>query len=214
MTVILCTLPNAGIWKRQSLPTVPFVQKRLFPVDCTANCDAALRPSKVETGTACDSCLSYDPEKRMHSWCRLQLCALILPYTFSFCTKRNPLSWFPLLALEALQRSFPIFLAVLSSSTCLLHLLHPPGQEPDSEKPGHGENAFLMKDVACSIPRRCGDCWMRGCVTASRNKNCGPRGMPLFSSQISQNQTEILAFSRIAIPPLKHASVKTSYWYF
>lgn len=45
-------------------------------------------------------------------------------------------------------------------------------------------------------------------------ENCGPRGMTLFSSQINQNQTEILAFSRIAIPPLKHASLKTSFWYF
>ena len=44
-------VPNAGIWKRQSHPATPFVQKRLFPVDCTANCDAALHPSKVDMGT-------------------------------------------------------------------------------------------------------------------------------------------------------------------
>lgn len=42
-----------------------FVLQRLFPAECTANCDAALHPSKVGMGTACDSCLSCDPGKEI-----------------------------------------------------------------------------------------------------------------------------------------------------
>lgn len=43
--------------------------------------------------------------------------------------------------------------------------------------------------------------WMWGCVTASQKKSCRPRKMPLFSSQISQNQSEIFSFpEQLSLP--------------
>lgn len=77
---------------------------------------------------------------------------------FPFRTQRIPLPWFPLSALEALQRSsLPIFPAGLSSNCLSAPSLPPTGRGSSPWKSWPLGNAFLMKDVACSVPRRCGE---------------------------------------------------------
>lgn len=185
MTVILCSLPNPGIWIWLLLPTRPFVRRRLFPADCPANFHAALHPSKVETGTEWLMPLIWSWKENASV---VQGSAAHMNFTLSF--KRYPLSQFPLLALEPVQRpshiSFyrPYHHLLASSFSCTCR---------DTKQPleGLGKGKWVSRE-------RWGLLSSRSCVTVSWN-NCRPRGITLFSSQISQYQTKILTFSRIAI---------------
>lgn len=72
------------------------------------------------------------------------------------------------------QILFPHFLF----SSNLLHLLHPPGQEPTSKEPG--QSVFLMKDVDCPALRRSGDTGCGAVLQPVKKRAAGPEKCPYF----------------------------------
>lgn len=120
----LCHLEMAAASNNAFCPE-EIISNRLH---CKLRC-CTLSP-KVEMGTACESCLSYDPAKGIYRCCRLQLYTWIPSCVFPFCTKRNPLSWVPLLDLDVLNDLLSPFCLQTFLQPCSISSTHQDRNQP------------------------------------------------------------------------------------